>query len=49
MPGEHAGDADGMVVGCAEALQDLDNKFPEFGHDIHIVQAEPPGPTGSCA
>jgi len=43
MPGEHAGDGDGPVLGYLKALQDLDRKFPGFDHDIHGVQAEADG------
>ena len=34
MPGEHAGEADGPVLGYLRALQDLDRRFPGFSHDI---------------
>ena len=43
MPGEHAGDGDGAILGYLKALQDLGSKFPEFGNDIDGVQAEADG------
>jgi arginine decarboxylase len=38
MPGEHAGEPDGPVLGYLRALQHLDRTFPGFGHDIHGVE-----------
>jgi arginine decarboxylase len=38
MPGEQAGGHDGPILGYLRALQDLDRKFPGFGHDIHGVR-----------
>jgi arginine decarboxylase len=38
MPGEHAGESDGPVLGYLRALQDLDRRFPGFSHDIHGVE-----------
>jgi len=38
MPGEHAGESDGPVLGYLRALQHLDRQFPGFSHDIHGVE-----------
>ena len=38
MPGEHAGEPGGPVLGYLRALQHLDRTFPGFGHDIHGVE-----------
>jgi arginine decarboxylase len=38
MPGEHAGEPGGPVLGYLRALQHLDRRFPGFGHDIHGVE-----------
>jgi arginine/lysine/ornithine decarboxylase len=43
MPGEQAGGHDGPILGYLKALQDLDCKFPGFGHDIHGVRRGPGG------
>ena len=43
MPGEHAGESGGPVLGYLRALQHLDRKFPGFGHDIHGVEPTPDG------
>jgi arginine decarboxylase len=43
MPGEQAGGHDGPILGYLKALQDLDRKFPGFGHDIHGVRRGPGG------
>jgi len=43
MPGEHAGEPDGPVLGYLRALQHLDRTFPGFSHDIHGVEAAADG------
>ena len=43
MLGERAGEADGPVVKCLLALQELDRKCPGFAHDIHGVERSPDG------
>jgi arginine decarboxylase len=37
-PGENAGDLDGPVLQYLISLQDFDNQFPGFEHDIHGVE-----------
>jgi lysine decarboxylase/arginine decarboxylase len=39
MPGERAGRADEPFIRYLQALQDFDQRFPGFGHDIHGVDA----------
>ena len=40
MPGEHAGPADGPMIGYLQALEAFDLRFPGFAHDTHGVEVE---------
>jgi arginine/lysine/ornithine decarboxylase len=40
MPGEHAGPADGPMIGYLRALEAFDLRFPGFAHDTHGVEVE---------
>ena len=40
MPGENAGDADGVFLHYLKALEAFDQAFPEFSHDIHGVEVK---------
>jgi lysine decarboxylase/arginine decarboxylase len=37
-PGESTGKQDGPVLTYLSLLQDFDNRFPGFGHDIHGIE-----------
>jgi arginine decarboxylase len=43
MPGENAGASDSPFLRYLTARQDLDRKFPGFGHDIHGVEPQADG------
>jgi len=40
MGGERAGSLKEPVMAYLKSLQDFDNRFPEFGHDIHGIEME---------
>ncbi len=40
MPGEKAGEADGIFLHYLKALEAFDESFPEFSHDIHGVEVK---------
>ncbi len=40
MPGENAGDSDGIFLHYLKALEAFDESFPEFSHDIHGVEVK---------
>jgi len=43
MPGERAGPSDGPILRYLEALEDFDQRFPGFSHDIHGVERDDEG------